>query len=354
MTMTENLINTGNIIRGNLSDQIRKCREVNIPMMIYGSPGVGKSEGVVQSLEPDDVLIDLRLNSLDSIDLRGLPIIKKDSKDNPTCVEWVRPEFIPWKGKGIIFLDEINTAPPSVQNPALQLVHDRKVGPHSLGKDWYILAAGNKAEDKAHVYPLSGALLARFAIYEYVPDHNTWLNWASKNDIHPNIISFIAFKPDLLLGNRVDEYTPNPNPRSWYFASKRLKLGQNKLEDIRSLVGSAANEYMSFQSICDNVPNIEDLLNGKVKFNRSEKITVNYAVASAMATHLIRSKNIKANVIDNCFDVLLEIEGEPSIVFVRRVMHSENEALKASLAVSKNGKEWFEKYRDLLIKAMIR
>lgn len=352
--MAENLINTGNIIRGNLSDHIRKCRAVNIPMMIYGSPGVGKSEGVVQALEPDDILIDLRLNSLDSIDLRGLPIIKKDSKDNATCVEWVRPEFIPWKGKGILFLDEFNTAPPSVQNPTLQLVLDHKVGPHSLGKDWYICAAGNKAEDKAHVYPLSVALLSRFAIYEYVPDHHTWLNWASKNDVHPNIISFISFRPDLLITNRVDEYTPHPNPRSWHFASQRLKLGQNNLEDIRSLVGSAANEYMSFQAICDSLPNIEDMLNGKVKFKGGDKITINYAVSSALATHLIKSKNVKQSMVDNCFDFLLEIEGEPSIVFVRRVMHSDNQFLQSSLATSKNGKKWFDKYGDLLRKALMR
>lgn len=352
--MAENLINTCNIITGNLSDHIKKCRQVNIPMMIYGSPGVGKSESVHQSLEDDDVLIDLRLNSLDSIDLRGLPIIKKDLKGNPTCVEWVRPEFIPWEGKGIIFLDEFNTASPSVQNPALQLVLDRKVGSHHLGKNWYIVAAGNKAEDKAHVYPLSVALLARFAIYEYVPDHNTWLNWASKNNIHPNIISFISFRPDLLITSRVDEYTPNPNPRSWYFVSKRLNAGQNNLEDIRSLVGSAANEYMSFQSICDNIPNIEDILNGKIKFKANEKITVNYAVSSALATHLIRSKNIKPSMVDNCFEVLMEIEGEPSMVFVRRVMHSENEDLKIAMANSKKGKPWFEKYRDLLVKVVMR
>lgn len=348
----DKITNTGNVIKGSLVEEIKKCRAVDLPMMIFGSPGVGKSEQVAQSLEDDDILIDLRLNSLDSIDLRGLPVIKKDKNGNPHQVEWVRPEFIPWKGKGIIFLDEMNTAPPSVQNPALQLVHDRKVGPHHLGKDWYVLAAGNKAEDRAHVYPLSTALLARFAIYEYVPDHNTWSNWAVKNDIHPHVISFIAFKPDLLITSRIDEYTPNPNPRSWYFVSKRLKAGHNKLEDIRSLVGAAANEFFAYQSVCENIPKIEDILDGKAKFQKNEKITVNYAVASALATHMIRSKNPKSK-IENCFSALLEMEGEPSIMFMRRVMNSDNHELKMCLASSKNGEKWFSIYRNLMEKALM-
>ena len=127
--------------------------------------GLVNRNKLLEALGEDELMIDLRLNSLDSIDLRGLPIICKDKDRRPTEVKWVRPEFIPDDGGvvvdgkkytgGIIFLDEINTAAPSVQNPALQLVLDRKVGSHHLGKNWYICAAGNKQDDKAHVYPLS-------------------------------------------------------------------------------------------------------------------------------------------------------------------------------------------------------
>ena len=132
--MADKLMNTGNVITGSLVSEIRRCRSVGtskgqgLPMLIYGSPGVGKSEQVYQALEEGETMIDLRLNSLDSIDLRGLPVIKKDKDRNPTQVEWVRPEFIPWEGKGILFLDEINTAAPSVQNPALQLGASETIG----------------------------------------------------------------------------------------------------------------------------------------------------------------------------------------------------------------------------------
>ena len=130
--MSESLNLNKNLINGRISDVVRRNRSINLPMMLFGPPGIGKSEQVHQSQEDGDIMIDLRLNILDSIDLRGLPTIQKDEKGRATRVEWVRPEFIPWEGKGIIFLDEINTAPPSTQNAALQLVLDRKVGPHKI------------------------------------------------------------------------------------------------------------------------------------------------------------------------------------------------------------------------------
>ena len=366
--MADKLINTGNVITGNLVSEIRRCRAVNtnkgngLPMLIYGSPGVGKSEQVHQALEDDELMIDLRLNSLDSIDLRGLPVIRKDADRNPTEVKWVRPEFIPGDEgvvvegkrytKGILFLDEINTAAPSVQNPALQLVLDRKVGSHTLGKGWYIIAAGNKADDKAHVYPLSSALRQRFAIYHYVPDHNTWANWAVKNDVHPHVIGFISFKPDLLIQTSIDEESSNPSPRSWYYVSQRLHAGQNELRDVRSLVGGAASEFMAYQTVCENIPSISDLLSGKIVFEEDNKnITVSYAVSNALATHMIRSKEIKKQ-IEHCFGSLNNMSGEPSILFMRRVMHSDNDNLKNAIFTSEGGKKWFKKHGDRMTKAI--
>jgi hypothetical protein len=355
---SDKMIANANMITGSLVVEIRRCRAVptskgqGLPMFIFGSPGVGKSEQVHQALEDGEICIDLRLNSLDSIDLRGLPVIKKDKDKNPTQVEWIRPEFIPWEGKGILFLDELNTAAPSVQNPALQLVLDRKIGKHELGKDWYIVAAGNRADDKAHVYPLSAALRQRFAIYHYAPDHNTWTNWAVKNEIHPHVIGFISFKPDLLIQPSIDEESSNPSPRSWYFVSQRLHAGQNELRDIRAIVGSAANEFMAYQTVCENIPKIDDILEGKIEWKEDERnITVSYAVSNALATHMLRSKSVKKH-IENCFNALNNMSGEPSILFMRRVMHSDNTELKTALFSSENGKKWFKKNGDRMTKAI--
>jgi len=356
--MAEKLMKVGNPINGSIVDEIRRCRAVQtnkgqgLPMLIYGSPGVGKSEQVYQALEAGDLFIDLRLNTLDSIDLRGLPVIKKDDKDNPTQVEWVRPEFIPWEGKGILFLDEINTAPPSVQNPALQLVLDRKVGNHKLGKDWYIVAAGNKADDKAHVHPLSSALRQRFAIYHYEPDKDTWSNWAVQNNIHPHVIGFINFKPDQLIQPSLDDEGANPSPRSWYYVSQRLHAEQNELKDIRSVVGPAANEFMAYQAVCAKIPSISDIISGKVTFKEDSKnVTMSYAVSSALGIHLLRAKWKDADV-NNCFKhAINNMAGEPGMVFMRYVLIQAEKKLRDTICSCEEGMKWFDKHNDHLRRA---
>ncbi len=357
--MSEKLLQSGNPITGSLVKEIRRCRAVRtskgqgLPMMIFGAPGSGKSEQVYDALEDGDTMIDLRLNTLDSIDMRGLPVIKKDANGNPTQVEWVRPEFIPFEGKGILFLDEINTAPPSVQNPALQLVLDRKVGSHTLGRDWYIVAAGNKSCDKAHVHPISAALRQRFAIYHYEPDMDSWSNWAVTHDVHPDVIGFINFKPDMLIQPSLDDEGANPSPRSWYYVSQRLKADQRELSDVRSIVGPVANEFMAYQAVCSSIPNILDIIEGKSKFEQDNKnVTLSYAVASALAIHLLRGKATKS-IVDNCFgQAINNMSGEPAMVFMRYCLLQGGEDLKQLIVTVPNGEKWFDKHGDHLQKAI--
>lgn len=356
--MSDTLIEKGNPISGDLTAEVRACREVDVPIMVFGPPGIGKSEQICQAADEDDGIIDLRLNSLESIDLRGLPVIKKDANKNPVAVEWVRPEFLPGDEgiklgdkvyhKGILFLDELNTAQPSVQNPALQLVLDRRIGPHQLGKGWYIAAACNRAEDRAHTVPMSAALLDRFAIYDYSPDHHTWTKWAMQNDVHPDVIGYISFSPSSLLAPRKDEYSPSANPRSWCYVSRRLKLGQTSVSQIRACVGSQASEFCAYLKVCASLPNIARLVDGKETFTENRKeISIAYAVSNAVASHLL-SHESPTKVLENCVKVISGISPEPASLFYRRVMLSAPEKLKTALFHSKEVAKWIKANSDIL------
>lgn len=356
--MADTLIEKGNPISGDLISEVRACREVDQPMLVFGAPGVGKSDQIRGAAEEDDLVIDLRLNSLEAIDMRGLPIIRKDENRNPLDVQWVRPEFLPSEGgivangrlykKGIVFLDELNTAQPSVQNPALQLVLDRRIGKHELPRSWYICAAANRAEDRAHTYPLSAALLDRFAIYDYSPKNDHWLGWAMKNGVHPDVIGFISFSPSALLSPRKDEYSASANPRSWVVVSRRLKHGQRGHHQIRACVGSQASEFCAYLDVCASLPNIPRLVAGKEKFVEDrKKISVAYAVANAVASHLIDHDD-PSKVVDNCVRVVADISPEPASLFFRRVMLSGGDKLKKELFNSKAVSQWIEDNKELL------
>ena len=362
---SDTLVDKGNPISGNLADKVRFCRKSNRPILVFGPPGAGKSQMIHQAREDDDLVIDCRLTSLESIDMRGLPIIKKDAlTKNPEAVVWVRPEFLPGDEgvvvegkkytKGILFLDEINTAQIAVQAPALQLVLDRKIGPHRLGKGWYIAAAGNRSEDGCHVNPMSAALLDRFAIYDYTPSAGVWTEWAIKNDVHENVVGFISFSPSSLLSPRRDEYSPSSNPRSWCFVSDMLKTGAKPdVSDIRACVGSQASEFMSYVKVCASLPNIAKLVEGKEKFVENKKeISVAYAVANAIASHLMNHSD-PVKVLDNCVRVIAGISPEPASLFYRRIMYTAADKIKTALFKSAEVTKWIKDNEELLTGAVL-
>src|SRR5690349_18105341 len=112
--------------------------------MLWGPPGIGKSSIVAQTAAAHGIgLIDVRLSQLAPTDLRGLPVAESG------VARWYPPEFLPQDGAGILFLDELNLAPPVMQGMAQQLILDRRVGSYRVPEGWFIWAAGNRKEDRA-------------------------------------------------------------------------------------------------------------------------------------------------------------------------------------------------------------
>jgi hypothetical protein len=130
----------------------------NLPIstMIWGPPGIGKSSIVAQvAQEAEMQFIDLRLSQLAPTDLRGLPVPLPPAQDEATGTStWYPPEFLPRQGKGILFLDELNMAPPAMQGVAQQLILDRRVGSYVVPDGWFLWAAGNRKEDRASVFEM--------------------------------------------------------------------------------------------------------------------------------------------------------------------------------------------------------
>jgi MoxR-like ATPase len=110
---------------------VNKLIAQKLPVFIWGPPGIGKSSIVKQIATSQELeFLDLRLSLLDPTDLKGIPFFNAETKEGV----WAKPSFLPSDtgSKGILFLDEINTAPPAVQASAYQLILDRKVGEYEL------------------------------------------------------------------------------------------------------------------------------------------------------------------------------------------------------------------------------
>jgi len=230
------------------------------PAFIWGPPGIGKS-AIVHSVAKQAGLqvIDLRASLLDPTDLRGIPAIV-DKK-----AVWCSPAFLPDSNAqpGVLFLDEINAAPPLVQASLYQLVLDRRIGEYVLPHGWWIVAAGNRQKDRAVTFRMSSALSNRFVHIELDVDSSDWRDWALKNELHHMVVAFISFKPSLLRQDPADS-AALPTPRTWEMLSDVLKkFGDiEKCSDIvPGIVGpGAATEFSAFVKRALNLGQMEKIL----------------------------------------------------------------------------------------------
>jgi hypothetical protein len=245
-------------LAGFLSQMI--TNHVRHAVMIWGPPGVGKSSIVSRVASVTDMaVIDVRLSQLAPTDLRGLPV----PADGVS--RWFPPEFLPTGGNGILFLDELNMAAPTMQGVAQQLILDRRVGSYTLPDGWFVWAAGNRKEDRASVFEMPAPLANRFVHVEVEPDLESFRKWAmtpSASGVVPideRITSFLAFRPQLL--HSIDAKRPAwPSPRSWEMASSLLGAGL----PIAPAVGEgAASEFDGFCSVYALLPALDAILDAK-------------------------------------------------------------------------------------------
>jgi MoxR-like ATPase len=180
------------------------------PCISGAASGVGKSQIVAQVANALNYeFLDIRAVQLDPVDLCGLPRITAD------CAEWVPPKFLPTGGQGILFLDELTSAPQMTQAGCYQLVLDRKLGEYQLPEGWVVIAAGNPASERGVHFSMPRPLRNRFVHLDLEPDFEDWTQWAVKAGIRPEILAFLRFEPSLLHGaDATSDQNAWPTPRS--------------------------------------------------------------------------------------------------------------------------------------------
>lgn len=264
------------------------------PVMLWGPPGVGKSQLVAQVGEQHGAtVIDIRLSQMEPSDLRGIPF-----RDGAS-VEWAIPSLLPdvhrHGPRGILFLDEITSAPPSVSAAAYQLILDRRLGNYLAPTGWAIIAAGNRQGDRGVTYAMPAPLANRFSHFEVEVNLDDWVAWAYAHGIDERVIGFLRFRPDLLFDfDPAHNPVAFPSPRSWEFAHRALhKFDAHPellLGALQACVGPAAGiELHAFVQSLDQLPDLDAILRGE-EVSVPREIDLQYAVASALVGRAIRAR----------------------------------------------------------------
>ncbi len=300
-------------------------------VFLRGPSGIGKSEVVFQTSEllAEHIpnwrgVVDLRLAQMDPTDLRGVPHVVEGR------TVWARPDFLPADGAGILFLDEITSAPPAVQAAAYQLT----LTPEDFGipDTWMVIAAGNRKTDRGVTFNLAAPLQNRMCDIDVATTLDDFTNHAITKNIRPEVLSFLRDRPDLLHKfEPTGDIKPFPSPRSWFAVSHVVDLDlptQDRVELIKGDIGEeAALIFETHLRVYETMPRLDDILAG-VDVPLPKELNVRYCVAMGLATRLT------ADNFDNAWKFLEKMPGDIQTLTIK-LAYKRDKSLTRSAAYSK-------------------
>jgi len=265
------------------------------PLFLWGPPGIGKSELVADiAQELGGYMIDLRLGQMEPTDIRGIPFYNKDTGK----MDWAEPVDLPTEEFAkqypivVLFLDEMNSAAPSVQAAAYQLILNRRSGKYFLPDNVVMVAAGNRESDKGVTYRMPTPLANRFIHQEMRVDFASYQEWAVNNNIHKDVVGYLSFaKQDLYDFDPKSASRAFATPRSWTFVSQILEDEDGDDDTIMNLIAGTVGEglavkFMAHRKIAGKMPKPEDILSGKEKDLNVKEVSAMYSLVIGMCYEL--------------------------------------------------------------------
>jgi hypothetical protein len=283
---------------------LKTAFKVKRPVFLWGPPGIGKSESIDQlGNDMESLVIDIRLALWEPSDIKGIPYFNPEKH----VMEWAPPVELPNEELAsnhkniILFLDEMNSAAPSVQAAAYQLILNRKIGTYSLPDNVLIVAAGNRDTDRGVTNRMPKPLANRFTHLELKVDWDDYFEWATNNHIHPDVLGFLTFsKKDLYDFDPKLDTRAFATPRSWTYVSDYL-YNENDEDVLLDLISGTVGEglaakLMAHRKFASKLPNPIDILKGGVTTLATKEISAMYSLIIGMCYELKENVGVEDSI----------------------------------------------------------
>jgi hypothetical protein len=300
--------------------------------LLLGKPGGGKSD-LARAIGRDlkfDKVVEFNASLRDPVDLLGTP------NNQGETTRWKKPDDLAQleHGRNLLIIEELTDCTQQMQNACCGLIYDGKVGELDLSSSQtYIIASGNRTEDKSGAFRLSTKLGNRMRILDFDVSLDDWCEWAIDNlpeETGYKVVQFLRFKPDLL-----DAFDPNarisPTPRAWARASLVPTNLRSDLyfANVAGDVGEgAAAPFTAFCRLFDSMPNPDEIMMNPSKAEVPTKMDVLYALTGAIA-HRINKDNF-----DRAIEFIDRLPPEFNVMCVQDAMKMKPEIKHTKAFVS--------------------
>jgi hypothetical protein len=295
-----------------VSEALAIAISAGVPVLLWGSPGTGKTSAVVALADAIGWPCEVVIGSIrEPTDFGGLPVVV-DGGVKLAPPAWA--QRLVEAGHGLLFLDELTTAPPAVQAAMLRVVLERVVGDIKLPAAVRVVAAANPPEQAADGWELAPPLANRLVHLEWptegryiaqglavgfpLPSLHS-LDGGSPDEVQrltarATVAAFLEVRPDLVLAlprSAADSGRGWPSPRSWEAVATLLAActAARASEDARDALvmgavgDGAAIEFLSWLEHLD-LPDPEAVLADPESFELPERSDRAFAVMTAVAT----------------------------------------------------------------------
>jgi len=295
------------------------CLYSGIPLMLWGPPGVGKSWAAMiaammiqkkerKRLKNKKIKIDittLTVCTKNPVDIGGFPTPGADG-----LMHFLPIAQLPQSGSGILVMEELPSALPSVQTACYELILEHRIGDYKLpcrchhpeligddGPGWMISACGNRMQDGAYTFEMPTPLRNRMMHISVTTNAEIWRKWARENDIDERVIGYISMdgKDALMDFDPQREEYGFATPRSWHKVSDLIKVKDHThplfKEMCQGLIGQGYSiKFVAYCKLAGQIPNALGVLDGETPDMPSDP-SIAYAFCGAIINAVFNQWN---------------------------------------------------------------